>query len=62
MVVNAEHEIREKIANQMGRLVGFNINQVAHLMVRHINRELGKSGFTLQMEQLPVLFTTYFSS
>lgn len=46
----------------MGRLVGFNINHVAHLMARQINRELSKSGFTLQMEQMPVLFTVYFAT
>lgn len=55
-------DIKEKVANQMGRLVGFNINHVAHLMARHINREFAKSGFTLQMEQMPVLFSVYFAT
>lgn len=62
MIATTELDIREKIANQMGRLVGFNINQVAHLMARHINREFVKSGFTLQMEQMPVLFAVYFAT
>ena len=34
----------------------FNINRISHLFAKKGNRELAKSGFSLLMEQLPVLF------
>jgi DNA-binding MarR family transcriptional regulator len=45
----------------MGRLSLFTITHVGHLMGKNANRELIRSGFSLQIEQLPILFTTYFS-
>ncbi len=62
MSTTTAQDIKERVAKQLGRLVGFNINHVAHLMVKHVNRELSKTGYTLQMEQLPVLFMIYFST
>ena len=62
MSTTTAEDIKERVAKQLGRLVGFNINHVAHLMAKHVNRELSKTGYTLQMEQLPVLFMIYFST
>ncbi|GAB3954142.1 MarR family transcriptional regulator [Spirosoma harenae] len=61
MVVNKEEELRSKISERMGRLSIFTINHVGHLMGKRANRELLRSGFSLQLEQLPILFATYFS-
>ncbi|QRR04084.1 winged helix-turn-helix transcriptional regulator [Dyadobacter sandarakinus] len=40
----------------MGALVMFNIHHISHLFAKKGNRELAKSGFSLLLEQLPVLF------
>ena len=61
MSLDKEKELHEKILNQMGRLSIFTITHLGHLLGRMANRELVRSGFTLQIEQLPILFTTYFS-
>ncbi len=45
----------------MGRLFIFMVSHVGHLMGKKANRELIRTGFTLQIEQFPILFTTYFS-
>lgn len=61
MVTDKETELREKVSERMGRLSLFTITHVGHLMGRKANRELVRSGFSLQLEQLPILFTIYFS-
>ena len=61
MVTDKEAELREKISERMGRISLFTITHVGHLMGKKANRELIRSGFSLQLEQLPILFTIYFS-
>ncbi|GAB3987255.1 MarR family transcriptional regulator [Spirosoma daeguense] len=61
MIVSKEEELRAKIAERMGNLTIISITHIGHLLGKKANRELGRSGFTLQLEQLPILFTTYFS-
>lgn len=56
-----EIEIRQKFAERMGGLSVFMITHIGHLMSRLANRELTKAGFSLQIEQLPVLFIAYFA-
>ena len=56
MITKQEAGIREKIYKYMGGLVVFNITQVSHLFAKKTNRDLAKSGISLQLEQLPVLF------
>ncbi|RRB15144.1 MarR family winged helix-turn-helix transcriptional regulator [Larkinella knui] len=62
MITKEETSIREKIFNQMGGFVVFNINHVSHMFARKANRDLAKSGVSLQLEQLPVLFVVNCSS
>lgn len=61
MVIDKEAELREKISERMGNISLFTITHVGHLMGKKANRELIRSGFSLQLEQLPILFTIYFS-
>ncbi|MBD2701719.1 winged helix DNA-binding protein [Spirosoma sp. BT702] len=61
MITDKETELRGKISERMGKLSIFTINHVGHLMGKKANRELIRSGFKLQIEQLPILFTVYFS-
>lgn len=56
MITQEELNIKEKIHNSLGQLLTFNINQVSHLFIRKVNRELSKSGSSLQIEQFPILF------
>jgi MarR family transcriptional repressor of mepA len=56
MITKEQLSIKEKINNSLGQLLTFNINQVSHLFVRKVNRELSKSGSSLQVEQFPILF------
>lgn len=56
MITQEELNIKEKIHHSLGQLLTFNINQVSHLFIRKVNRELSKSGSTLQVEQFPILF------
>lgn len=46
---------------RMGSQAVFMISHVGHLMAKKANRELARLGFTLQIEQFPVLFITYFA-
>lgn len=55
-MTDSQKHFEEKIEQQMGALVMFNINRISHLFAKKGNRELAKSGFSLLMEQLPVLF------
>lgn len=61
MVTDKETELRGKISERMGRISLFTITHVGHLMGKKANRELVRSGYSLQLEQLPILFTIYFS-
>lgn len=56
MITKEQLNIKEKINNSLGQLLTFNINQVSHLFIRKVNRELSKSGSSLQVEQFPILF------
>ncbi|WP_229214384.1 MarR family winged helix-turn-helix transcriptional regulator [Dyadobacter flavalbus] len=58
-MTDREKQFEEKIEQQMGALVMFNINRVAHLFAKKGNRELAKTSFSLLMEQLPVLFIVH---
>ena len=53
--------IQAKFAERMGSQSIFMISHVGHLMAKRTNRELARLGFTLQIEQFPVLFVTYFA-
>ncbi|UFH54023.1 MarR family winged helix-turn-helix transcriptional regulator [Spirosoma sp. KNUC1025] len=61
MTGTKEDELKEKVSERMGRLLIFTTTHVGHLLARKSNRELSRLGFTLQIEQFPILFTTYFS-
>ncbi|RAK02874.1 MarR family transcriptional repressor of mepA [Larkinella arboricola] len=61
-MVTEELGIKEKILAQMGQLLVFNIHQVSHAFGRKANRNLTKSGFSLQLEQLPILFVVNCST
>ncbi|ARK12693.1 MarR family winged helix-turn-helix transcriptional regulator [Fibrivirga algicola] len=56
-----ENTLRTKFAERMGSQSIFMISHVGHLMAKKANRELTRLGFTLQIEQFPVLFITYFA-
>ncbi|MFD2935760.1 MarR family winged helix-turn-helix transcriptional regulator [Spirosoma flavum] len=54
-------DLKARIDERLGDRSIFMINQVGHLIARKANRELNRLGFTLQIEQLPMLFITYFT-
>ncbi|HEY0110513.1 MAG TPA: MarR family transcriptional regulator [Fibrella sp.] len=56
-----EETIQAKFTERMGSQAIFMISHVGHLMAKKANRELSRLGFTLQIEQFPVLFVTYFA-
>ncbi|WP_460637204.1 MarR family winged helix-turn-helix transcriptional regulator [Larkinella harenae] len=56
MITKVENDIKEKIVGLMDKLVVFNITHVSHMFAKKTNRDLAKSGISLQLEQLPVLF------
>lgn len=56
-----EETLRAKFADRMGSQSIFMISHIGHLMAKKANRELARLGFTLQIEQFPVLFVTYFA-
>jgi DNA-binding MarR family transcriptional regulator len=62
MKTKEELSIREKIWGQLGQYLTFNINHVSHLFIRKVNRELSESGFTIQIEQFPILFLVNHST
>jgi DNA-binding MarR family transcriptional regulator len=53
--------IAQQLTERMGSTSLFLVSQVSHLMARRANRELARSGFRLQLEQLPILFPVYFA-
>ena len=57
-----EIHIKEKIWKHLGQYLTFNINHVSHLFVRKINRELGQTGLSIQIEQFPILFLVRYSA
>jgi DNA-binding MarR family transcriptional regulator len=61
MIMQEEIGIKEKIFDQMGGFVMFNLNHVLHQFAKKANRDLAKAGFTLQFEQIPVLFVVNFA-
>ncbi len=56
-----EKTLRDNFTERMGSQAVFMISHVGHLMAKKANRELARLGFTLQIEQFPVLFVTYFA-
>ncbi|RYC71325.1 MULTISPECIES: MarR family winged helix-turn-helix transcriptional regulator [Spirosoma] len=61
MTVIKERELQTRFAERMGTQAIFVISHVGHLMARRANRELARLGFTIQIEQFPVLFVVYFA-
>ncbi|RIV21501.1 MarR family transcriptional regulator [Fibrisoma montanum] len=61
MVGEKKMEIQDKFSERLGCLFIFMISHAGHLMARKSNRELTRLGFTLQIEQFPILFIIYFS-
>lgn len=57
-----EQQIQESVADRLGSQAIFLISQAWHLMAKRANRELIQHGFTLQVEQLPILFVIYFAN
>ena len=60
MIADNSLNLQQRISAQLSQLVVFNLNHVAHLLARRTNRELSGLGFSLQFEQLPLLFVAYF--
>jgi MarR family transcriptional repressor of mepA len=56
-----EQLLREKFGSRMGSQPIFMIGVVGHLLGRRGNRELARSGFSLQIEQFPLLFVIYLA-
>lgn len=59
--MNDVQDLQAKFTERMGSQAVFMISHVGHLMAKKANRELARLGFTLQIEQFPVLFVTYFA-
>lgn len=59
--MNREEILRAKFVERMGSQSIFMISHVGHLIAKKANRELSRLGFTLQIEQFPVLFVIYFA-
>src|SRR4028118_772920 len=57
----SDKNLQAKFTQRMGSQAVFMISHVGHLMAKKANRELTRLGFTLQIEQFPVLFVTYFA-
>ncbi|GAB3722188.1 MarR family winged helix-turn-helix transcriptional regulator [Spirosoma lituiforme] len=62
MTVVKEQELQARFAERMGTQAIFMVSHVSHLLARKANRELARLGFTLQIEQFPILFIAYFSN
>ncbi len=60
MTTDTSLALQQRITAKLSQLVVFNINHIAHLLARKTNRELAQLGFTLQFEQLPILFVASF--
>lgn len=52
-------ELNKANYERLSRMMLFNIITVSHLVGRNTNKELAKMGYTLQVEQLQILFVVY---
>jgi DNA-binding MarR family transcriptional regulator len=52
-------ELNQANYERLSKLMLFNIINVSHLVGRSTNKELAKMGYTLQVEQLQILFIVY---
>ncbi|GLU55346.1 MarR family winged helix-turn-helix transcriptional regulator [Dyadobacter frigoris] len=52
-------ELNKANYERLSKMMLFNIITVAHLVGRNTNKELAKMGYTLQVEQLQILFVVY---
>lgn len=62
MTAVKEQELQARFTERMGTQAIFMVSHVSHLLARKANRELARLGFTLQIEQFPILFIVYFSN
>ncbi len=62
MITEKEAGVQKNLENRLGGMLTFNVSRVAHLFAKKGNRDLIKSGFSLQVEQLPILFTVSTSA
>jgi len=53
------NELNQANYERLSRLMLFNILNVSHLVGRNTNKELAKMGYSLQVEQLQILFVVY---
>lgn len=52
-------ELNKANYERLSKMMLFNIITVSHLVGRNTNKELAKMGYTLQVEQLQILFVVY---
>ncbi|MDQ6479277.1 MarR family winged helix-turn-helix transcriptional regulator [Dyadobacter sp. LHD-138] len=52
-------ELNQANFERLSRMMLFNILNVSHLIGRNTNKELAKMGYTLQVEQIQILFFVY---
>jgi DNA-binding MarR family transcriptional regulator len=52
-------ELNKANYERLSKMMLFNILNVSHLIGRNTNKELAKMGYTLQVEQLQILFVVY---
>lgn len=52
-------ELNKANYERLSKMMLFNILNVSHLIGRSTNKELAKMGYTLQVEQLQILFVVY---
>lgn len=52
-------ELNQANFERLSRLMLFNILTVSHLIGRKTNKDLVKMGYSIQVEQLPILFVAY---
>lgn len=57
-----EQQLQNNVGERLGSQSIFLIGQAWHLMAKRANRELAQRGFSLQVEQLPILFVSYFAA
>ncbi|MDB5240625.1 MAG: transcriptional regulator, MarR family [Spirosoma sp.] len=55
-------DLGQKFMGRIGSQAIFMISHVSHIMANKANRELARLGFSLQIEQVPVLFVIYFAA
>lgn len=52
-------ELNQANFERLSKMMLFNILNVSHLIGRNTNKELAKMGYTLQVEQIQILFFVY---